>query len=1046
MNAIVELSSPVAINLDKSKIKLFKGENFIINASLTPTDAYYNKLIWESSDETIATVSQSGEITAKGYGKTTITVKSEKNENVFATCEVNVLEHTTGIYLNPATININIGEKSTLSATTLPEGLTDNEVTWASSNESVAKVDAAGNVTAIQLGSCIITATSVDGGFTAECKVNVVQPVTGIDLSKHLLTMKVGNREELKATLTPDNASDKSVIWSSKDNTIAEVNNRGVVTAKSGGNTFIYACSASNPEVKDSCEVEVVQAVASIAVTPTEYRFKELDETLQLDCTIQPEDATNKNVTWKSSDANVCTVSASGLVTATGWGKATVTATTEDGGHTATCTILVKEYGVPASAIVWNETEFVYTGKAPQPTWANTYNGYEATAAMPELEKNAGEWEATVPFTFKDEVDEVTVDVAYRYTIKPAVLTVTALDAERYEGEENPEFVISYEGFVNNETKDVLTQEATAYTEATIDSPEGTYPIMLSGAEAANYEMNYVEGTLTVIFAGIEVTADAIEWNETEFVYTGKAPQPTWTNTVTQYDAWAEMPELEKNAGTWETEVPFWFSDGKHTTTVYVPLRYTIKPAILTVRALDAERYVGDNNPEFVISYEGFVNGETKDVLTREATAYTEANVDSPEGSYPIMVSGAEAANYEMNYVEGWLSVIFVGIDVPTFAIEWNETEFVYTGEAPQPTWTNTYTQYNAWAEMPELERNAGTWEVEVPFWFSDGTNTTVTYVPLRYTIMPAMLTVKAVDAERGYGEPNPVFEIAYEGFVNGETPDVLYEKGTAMTTATEESPVGEYPIRVSGVMAQNYQVTEYIDGVLNIVDVTPTDISQLDNVIYAEPATGVTGSEGTLTICLKNNQPTNAYSFDLKLPYGVTLATDADNDFIYELSERHNGHSASVNYQPSTGLYSVAVLSLQSKEIKGNDGAVISLRIKIDDEMAIGNYGIYVKNSKLSLPSGTSSIAMPQTISQLAISDYRTGDVNNDAEIDIADAVAIVNYVVGKESMVFKKNAADVNGDTEIDIADAVRIVNLVVGKIDALSRQAKGSWLDPQ
>lgn len=220
-----------------------------------------------------------------------------------------------------------------------------------------------------------------------------------------------------------------------------------------------------------------------------------------------------------------------------------------------------------------------------------------------------------------------------------------------------------------------------------------------------------------------------------------------------------------------------------------------------------------------------------------------------------------------------------------------------------------------------------------------------------------------------------------------------------------------------------------------------PTDISTLDDAIYAEASEGLKGGDGTLTICLKNAQATNAYSFDLILPEGVTLAKDGEGEYVYTLSNRHNGHSATVNYHEATGVYSFAVLSLSSKEVKDNDGVIWTLKLNVADDVAVGDYAVKVQNAKYSLTSGSTSVILPETVSVLTVEDYVKGDANGDGVVDIADAVCIVNHVVGKETPAFVANAADANGDGVVDIADAVRIVNLVVGKIDALARQ-----LDPQ
>ena len=217
---------------------------------------------------------------------------------------------------------------------------------------------------------------------------------------------------------------------------------------------------------------------------------------------------------------------------------------------------------------------------------------------------------------------------------------------------------------------------------------------------------------------------------------------------------------------------------------------------------------------------------------------------------------------------------------------------------------------------------------------------------------------------------------------------------------------------------------------------VSVTDISKLSNAIYAQVTSSQPGFETNQTICLKNAQAATAYSFDLQLPAGVTLATNSNGDYQYTLSKRHNGHSETVNYQSGSGVYSFAVLSLQSKELNGNDGTIWTLRLKVANNVAKGDYAIKILNAKYSIASGSAKVNLPETTNKLTISDYKKGDANNDGDVDIADAVCIVNHVVGLPTPSFVKLAADANGDGDVDIADAVRIVNLVVGKINALSR----------
>ncbi len=218
-----------------------------------------------------------------------------------------------------------------------------------------------------------------------------------------------------------------------------------------------------------------------------------------------------------------------------------------------------------------------------------------------------------------------------------------------------------------------------------------------------------------------------------------------------------------------------------------------------------------------------------------------------------------------------------------------------------------------------------------------------------------------------------------------------------------------------------------------------PTDISTLADAIYVEVATALKGSYGTMSISMKNTQATSAYSFDLLLPDGVTVDS-------YTLSSRHNGHAETMNRNETTGAYSFAVLSLQSKEIKESDGVIWTLKLNVADNVEAGDYAVKIQNAKYSLANGSTSIVLPEVVSLLTIEEYIKGDANGDGTVDIADAVCIVNRIVGKATPSYIDAAADANADGVVDIADAVRIVNLVVGKIPALAPRFVWNLPKPQ
>ena len=244
-------------------------------------------------------------------------------------------------------------------------------------------------------------------------------------------------------------------------------------------------------------------------------------------------------------------------------------------------------------------------------------------------------------------------------TIVPAELTVSVSDASRKVGEENPEFVLNYEGFKNGETESVLTAHPVASTIATKDSPAGVYDITIAGGSANNYVFNYVGGKLTVMEGTIiavknytRVYGDA----NPEFEYESQGETLEGVPTLL-CDADAKSP-----VGQYVIKVGQGSVANEYLSLVDGVL--TITPAELTVTVADVSRDEGKENPEFVLSYEGFKNGETESVLTAKPVVSTTATADSPAGVYDITVSGGSAENYVFKYVGGKLTVNAVIQDV----------------------------------------------------------------------------------------------------------------------------------------------------------------------------------------------------------------------------------------------------------------------------------------------------------------------------------------------------------------------------------------------
>jgi len=258
---------------------------------------------------------------------------------LFASCEKPI--HVKSVSINKTSLELYPGENATLIHTILPENADNQDITWSSSSPDVASVAANGLVIALKTGETKITVTTIDGNATATCTVFVKQPVSGISLDQTSLVLKTGLTYSLKVTISPEDAFDKNVTWSSSNTDVATVNENGLVTAVAPGKASITVSSDYKNKTAN-CEV-VVKAPVSEITLDKESLTLYTGETSQLKCTIKPEDVYDKTVTWSSSASSIAKVSANGLITAIASGEATITVASNDTDVKATCKVIVRQ-------------------------------------------------------------------------------------------------------------------------------------------------------------------------------------------------------------------------------------------------------------------------------------------------------------------------------------------------------------------------------------------------------------------------------------------------------------------------------------------------------------------------------------------------------------------------------------------------------------------------------------------------------------------------------------------------------------------------------
>ena len=346
----VKSVSVTEVGLNKTSTTLVEGETETLVATVMPENASDKSVVWESGNESAATVSQEGLVTAVGEGKATITVKT--NDGGFsASCEVTVKKKViavTGVVLGKTELTLVEGEEEKLAVAVTPENATDKSVVWESSNKSAAAVSQDGLVTAVEEGKATITVKTNDGGFSASCEVTVkkkVIAVTGVKLSAASMTLREGDRGKLTVTVEPANATNKNVKWWTSDLDIVSVGSTlggstGYVEARKAG-TATVTVKTEDGEFSASCEITVEKKevpVTGIALEQSSLLLP-VGNTYTLRAHVQPSNATDQDIQWGSSNGGVATVDQTGKVTAVAAGTVDILATLA--GKFARCTVQV---------------------------------------------------------------------------------------------------------------------------------------------------------------------------------------------------------------------------------------------------------------------------------------------------------------------------------------------------------------------------------------------------------------------------------------------------------------------------------------------------------------------------------------------------------------------------------------------------------------------------------------------------------------------------------------------------------------------------------
>lgn len=368
-----------------------------------------------------------------------------------ASCTKEESNSVTSVTVTPSELSLVTGETSSLSVSVEPSTAAYSTINWTSSDEAVATISAKGTVTAKGAGTATITATveGVKGTCTVTVTDNTVN-VNGVSLNKETLTLSLGATEVLVATVSPENATDKTVSWSSSDPEVATVDG-GIVTAMKAG-TATVTVKTNDGGLTASCEVTVKGAgftSISFANGSSASIVVEQGSETTLNVEYNPITIENKTLSWSSSDESIATVASAGegkgtvKFTSSKYGAVTITATAEEGGVSASQAFFVKGsealYILPSGKTAVDQRKTysfntAYYTDAANVVWTvgdKTYQGADAVIALPSIGENI--------ISVSAQFGDVTISDSFTVSAEEFLLDV-ALDNGRYARNTHPVF------------------------------------------------------------------------------------------------------------------------------------------------------------------------------------------------------------------------------------------------------------------------------------------------------------------------------------------------------------------------------------------------------------------------------------------------------------------------------------------------------------------------------------------------------------------------------------------------------------------------------
>ena len=346
------------VKMDYKNITMNVGEDYRLTYMIMPNNATNKNVTFSSSNDKVVKVDPSGMATAVGSGSATIIIQTEDGGYIDTT-NITVLQPVMSIVMSNTEMTVKKGTEFWLNATIVPDTADNKNVTWYSSDNTLATVDQDGKVTTLKVGTVTISCVSDDTGVVGYCIVEITEPVTGLTLNSYYEEIVKDTKFVIIPTVTPFDAPDKSVTYISSDPEIASVDQNGIVTGLKGGTCEIIV-TTNESQIKASCTIVVKEYTESIEITGAK-EILNVDETLELKAIVKQDSATNKKIIWSSSNTGYATVDQNGKVTGVAPGNVVITALAADGSGISD-SVVIRVIN-PVTSITLSDTKItIYVG------------------------------------------------------------------------------------------------------------------------------------------------------------------------------------------------------------------------------------------------------------------------------------------------------------------------------------------------------------------------------------------------------------------------------------------------------------------------------------------------------------------------------------------------------------------------------------------------------------------------------------------------------------------------------------------------------------